>query len=486
MDLVGQLYDSGIVTILEQAKEQKYLKNVSKVSITVEELSEGAWTIATGECLTKPIENYQQNSGIVFSCRLTPAGDSLDIDELKVIDTSRSGGVFVTVYGDAAGNAKMMVYESDDGTRQEVYMISDTEEIGISYFPDGSYRYGHNDGLVNQGYWIYPDGSRSTYVEYRELVDGLTQPVWYQETHSDGSAEEYFYENSEFARTIFTDADGSTWEAFYENGTIVSEVWKDADGNILDEFGDTGATGATGASSGTNPDGSTFEQTLYPSGSMKTYDITWPDGDFQKLTYYENGNTATVISFEDGRYQEYYYDENGLLTSAFSRDPDGTEHESVYENGTLKASLTTFPNGDYEHCTNYENGSWKSCISFREGVYEEVYYDIAGRLTSSFRRDPDGREFESIYENGVSKSDFVTWPNGNYEQYTYHENGSVYSYIAFRDGTYVENYHDENGHLTSVFQRDPDGTEYDWDYENGKPVGYTVTYPDGSTEYFES
>lgn len=343
LDLVGQLYERGIVTILEEAKEQKYLKDVSKVTITAEELSDGAWTIITGELLTKPIEDYQQHSGIVFSCRLTPAGESLDIDELKVIETSRNGDVFVTVYGDAAGNAQMMIYESDDGTRQEVYMISDTEEIGIHYYPDGSYRYGHNDGLVDQGYWIYPDGSGFTYVGYMELVDGLLQTVWYQRIYFDGSAEEYFYEDSEFARTIFTDADGTTWEAFYENGTIVSEVWKDADGNILEE------SGGNGDSAGSNSDGSTFEQTFYPNGNLKTYNTTWPNGDYSKQNYYENGNVETYTESREGRYVEGYYDENGLMVSLFQREPDGTEYDWDYENGEAVGYTVTYPDGSSEY-----------------------------------------------------------------------------------------------------------------------------------------
>ena len=543
MDLVGQPYESGIVSILEEAKEQEYLKDLSKVSVTVEELSDGAWTLITEETLTQPIEDYQQNSGVIFSCRLTPAGESLDIEELTVLETARTEGIFVTVYGDAAGNDKLHIYENDDGTRTEGYFISDTEEIWINYYSDGSYQYSYNEGLVSQGYGEYPDGRRYTFVEYRVLVDGLTQPVWYEKTYSDGSAEEYFYENSEWIRTAFTNADGSTWETFYENGTMVSEVWKNADGSTQETFYENGKpvrdviTTADGLTQETlyengqpvrmvitTADGSTQEM-FYENGQPVLNEGTTADGGTFEQTFYPNGNLKTYTESREGTYVEQHYDENGLMISLFQRDPDGTEYDWDYENGeavgytvtypdgstqimsfgdgsaagtnpdgstyelthypngNLKTNTTTWPNGDYSKQTYYENGNWETTIEFREGSYTETYYDENGMLTSSFRREPDGTEYEYGYQNGSLKTSIITWSNGDYEHYTYYENGVFATQIGQSDGNYFENHYDENGRITSSFERHSDGAEYDWDYENGEAVGYTVTYPDGSSEY---
>lgn len=389
MELVGQSYDSGIATILEEAKEQEYLKDLSKVTIAVEELSEGAWTIATEEQLKKPVEDYQQNSGVIFSCRLNPAGESLDIDGLMVIDTSCTTGVSVTVYGDASGNAKMMVYENDDGTRTENYIISDTEEIWINYYPDGSYQYSYCDGLVTQGYLEYPDGSGFTFVEYRELTDGLTQPIWYQKSYFDGSAEEYFYENSEWVRIVYTNADGSTQEEFYENGECVRTVYTDANGTVTGE-----SSNADGIATGTNSDGSTYEITEYPNGNIKTSNTTWPNGDYWNQTYYENGNLETDIQLCEGRYVEQRYDETGLLKFYCQRDPDGVESKYDYENGKAVSYTATYPDGDYESHTYYESGVIAIQIGQIDGNYFENYYDEKGNLTKMIRLDENGNKVE--------------------------------------------------------------------------------------------
>lgn len=709
LDLVGKLYESGIVTILEEAKEQKYLKNVSKVTIAVEELSDGAWTIATEECLTKPIEDYQQDSGIIFSCRIKPAGESLNIDELKAIDTSRSGEVSVTVYGDAAGNAKMMVYESDDGTRQEGYLISDTEEIWNSYYPDGSYQYSHYKGLVYQGYWICPDGTGFTYSEYMELADGLMQPVWYQEIYFDGSAKEYFYEDSEFVRTIFTDADGSVREAFYENGTIVSEVWKDADGNILDEFGGRQPGNPTSGQypeptrpAGAEPievDGAALcvtvtmnakfelyldlfneildgkaqneaaqnlladlqivgkpysegitlilseaqqqgflqnraklsigtkelveggwnhrsEATLldpieaYKSSSGLAlscefypaekpldeityvhtnkrdgyreeicYDVTdrhiltrryFDDGSYwetdwvHKTSYYWNAdgsyayedwadgfsNSYTIhpdgtvdremrtvddlgnrtdwelFLYADGSSWENFYDKRGNLTKSISTYADGSSSESFYENAEMVRSFHEYPDGSsveyfYENGVSvcavkrntdgtsseeqyyYKNGELVRLLAtFSDGTTRETFYENgqpvrmvytspdgstweeSGGNGDSAGTNPDGSTFEqTLYPSGSQKTYDITWPNGDYQKQTYYENGNLETHIEFRDGRYVESRYDENGMLTASSQRNPDGAEYSCEYRNGILVKQTETYPNGDYQY---
>ena len=531
INVVGQPYEDGIVAILDQAKEEDYLKKDITVNISVEEIADGGQSVVTKEILNKPITDYQQTSGVSFKCQVKTSGGAFNPNSLILAsETDMGDGQLLQEYVDSSGVVRKHVQLYPDGTVVTQYFPKGlTDPLKMTYtctkeFPDGTYEYFTEDVGKTNGYIVYPNGSRQTYIihqkptagdwlsiySYYAYSDGSTSESFYDgkgnwyysiSTYPDGrrtesspngsityhpdgttTQDQYIYENDQLVGKIeiqpdgskivteysyendmlvwskATYDDGSTWETFYENNEIVRQVQTLANGAVY-EF--------TNENQYFTPPGGSLEVTRYPNGKDKTVNTTWPNGDYSYFTYRENGNLLSVIkSFTiDGIsiYEELNYDENGVLTSHFQREQDGRESTWYYEGEKMIASVSKDLEGSTVRTTYYDNG-WKETEEWNmaDGEYRKYTYDPSGVTTSYFQRDPDGLEYSmTFHDNGAVKESEITWTDGGYERSGY----------------------DRSGNQVSRYRREADGTEYVYDYKNGVEVGFTVTYPDGRSEY---
>lgn len=460
LDLVGQFYDLGIKQILTEAENQGFLKQGAEVTFSVQESAPGAVTMATLDILTIPVKNYREDLRVDLEYEYGVNNIVIDFDKLKVDRTESNSGPYwfdnytVTVYKDILGNHRMSDFVYEDGTHQVIY-FDDEERIVTIRYADGSFRYEHWAGDNCTGYSLDTEGKRSTFMtvgnwELFIEYDGTTTETFYEgaqanrhrvrsvTTYLDGSTRECLYENENVVKDIYVEADGSSYGSsyYYENGDLVREITRHSDGTT-DET-----------------------QFFYENGEMARLLVTHSDGTTQERFYENEQIVRAVTTTVDGTTWEDFY-EDGQHVRAVIVNADGSTQEQFYENEQLVRTVFT----------NADGSTW-----------EESYGDGLSTGTNS-----DGSTFEQThYPNGYIKTYDITWPNGDYSKQTYYENGNVETYIEFREGRYVEGYYDKNGLMVSLFQREPNGTEYDWDYENGEAVGYTVTYPDGATEYFKS
>ena len=531
VDIVGQPYEDAIVAILDQAKEEDYLKKDITVNVSVEEIADGGQSVVTKEILNKPITQYQQTSGVSFKCQVKTSGDAFNPNSLTLAsETDMGDGQLLQEYVDSSGVERKHVQLYPDGTVVTQYFPKGlTDPLKMTYtctkeFPDGTYEYFTEDVGKTNGYIVYPNGSRQTYIihqkptagdwlsiySYYAYSDGSTSESFYDgkgnwyysiSTYPDGSRTEsspngaiiyhpdgtttqdqYIYENDQLVGEIeiqpdgskivteysyendmlvwrkATYEDGSTWETFYENNEIVRQVQTLANGAVY-EF--------TNENQYFTPPGGSLEVTRYPNGKDKTVNTTWANGDYSYFTYRENGNLLSVIkSFTiDGIsiYEELNYDENGVLTSHFQREQDGRESTMYYEGEKMTLSVSKDLDGSTVRTTYYDNG-WKETEEWNmaDGGYQKTTYDRNGERTSYFQRNSDGTECRDTYHNnGVLKESKTTWTDGSYQRSEY----------------------DRSGNQVSCYRREADGTEYVYDYKNGVEVGFTVTYPDGTSKY---
>ena len=239
----------------------------------------------------------------------------------------------------------------------------------------------------------------------------------------------------------------------------------------------------------------------------------YPDG--TRLTYVHAFNgvdgmtTYSYMSYPDGTISETVYDRDGYVVQSITAYPDGTKHELFLENEQPVRSITYHPDGTMSETQYlYENGVEVGYITVNpDGTTSERHYGTEdGQNNHEYIVNEDGSTYELFYESGVlvhtvetmtdgtvydthyypngQMSVFeVSHPNGNHATTTYYENGNVAHIISYMENYFFEREIDESERIIYEFERREDGSEYLWNYENGSAKGYTVTYPDGTTEY---
>lgn len=246
-------YRNAVEIILEEAIKQEVLQRLMVINLAAYEVGDGAWTIAGHTILTWPIEHYQESCGLLFSCKLTPAGDFMDPNRYMDTFTLDEGDYTITrCYNRNWQDMDYRIY--DNGDYSEWYYLSMDEAASSSYFADGSFGFWHQSPVMYQSYTLYPDGS----VAF---------------------VQEHFDENG--IRTHYTSL------TYFENGIIATSV-------------------------GENPDGSTYEELYYENGVIRFTAQTHTDGTYSEYEYYETGVIKhSLARHADGTATEEYYDENG-------------------------------------------------------------------------------------------------------------------------------------------------------------------------------
>lgn len=450
VDLVGQSYKSGITTILEKAKAKGFLKDATKMTLIPKELASGGVKIHTGDMLIQPIWAYQQSSGVNFSVNIETTGEMLDPNQLELRATHRNGTETREDYAYKSGKIKKQVYIYADGLVRTQYHPNGPQNppnmVSITEFPDGQIEYYTEKNGTMSGYTQYPDGGRGTFLHIFKPGPGEWANVYSRETSPDGTLTERFYKNGQLDSALSVAPDGTKTESFFENEMVVRSVTYYPDGRVHEQLWENGEPVGGGAtegienlpSQGTTSDGGTYELTYYPDGTVKTQHTTWPNGNYSYVAYYQNGNPSHSETMWDGVYEEIFYDEKGDRISLFQRDQAGFEYNYQYEDGRCVVEVMKFPSGDVQRYDYSADGS----------------YILSG-----------------------------TSPNGDYSTHYYDAKHNCISASGLRDGIYWEQSFDENGQTISEHQRHPDGTEYQYDYKDGVLIGFTVTHPDGTSEY---
>ena len=367
LDLVGEPYSSGIVTILEEARKQEFLTNNTKVSISTREETEDAWTPASQILLADPVEDFQKDSGLRFICEVYPSGAVIDLNKLQLQDTEETDEYVREIYGDYSGLGRMAKYFYYDGSYAEEFYPDGYNIISIVYSANGSYTYLEIKDNIANSYTVYPDGSQ--YIHNYQL-DGEGNKLWEQYTGSDGLIYEgyYFYEGDRLIRTVTVDPYGNEFETKYLE-----------DGTVQDYMGNIEIQNPDGTTTIRHADGSTTLITYNDEGLAVTQNRIYPNGDFVNTTYGENGYISSIVSQTEGTCIVSEFGEYGQMLRDLVHRADGSTVEVIfYENGNPKTSKTNYPNGDYEYSVFYESGALKELISQIGGVYLEERFDESG------------------------------------------------------------------------------------------------------------
>ena len=277
-------YRNAVEIILEEAIKQEVLQRLMVINLAAYEVGDGAWTIAGHTILTWPIEHYQESCGLLFSCKLTPAGDCMDPNRYMDTFTLDEGDYTVTrCYNRNWQDMDYRIY--DNGDYSEWYYLSMDECASSSYFADGSFGFWHQSPVMQQSYTLYPDGSVAFVQEHYDENGNLTH---YTSLTQDGYYSEDYYQDGIWIRSIYIDPNGLSYDqTYFENGIIATSV-------------------------GENPDGSTYEELYYENGVIRFNSQTNADGTYSEYEYYETGAIKhSLTRHADGTTTEEYYDENG-------------------------------------------------------------------------------------------------------------------------------------------------------------------------------
>lgn len=311
INAAGVSYRSAVEAILQEAQDQELLTHGTKITLTAKAVGTDSWTVASHNILTWPVENYQKNSALNFTCELIPAGKYFDSASYTDTFTRKRDDHYEVVCYAPNGAHQMTYSVFEDGTYWEDYYLSRDESIGCGYNADGSFFFSNYDNKGNGfTYTLHPDGSCEG---QSYLYDAAGNLIMYASTDLDGSSNEIYYENGVTVRNIVTDPDGNVSESTYTpDGTPLTCTF-------------------------TGPSGVRNEQTYFPNGSLERIKSVDANGDSSEMIYFENGNPATAINeYADGSYSEVENYENGMMRRYFWRSADGTETEEFYdENGNL-------------------------------------------------------------------------------------------------------------------------------------------------------
>lgn len=374
VDVVGQQYRTGIKSLLDEARAQNFLKTAGKVNISAREQYSGAWKIASNDMLLNPVEDYQKSSGMIFSCKVTPAGAVPDLSRLtKNID--RYDDYIVYYYTDGQNNVVYQEAVYNDGTVTYGYFRGTQEHTFITYTPNGIVTYDHKKGNIGTGYTVFPDGTREENICYYD-------------------------DHNLMLKSVLKKADGSTTESFYENGLPVRQLQTPSDGAAFE-----------------------VNYTYHSNGNWATMEIINPDGVHELTTFREDGTQESYVAQGDGVYSEIICNEDGSIKEIYNRGPDGTEIHETYQNGIPQKETRTYPNGDYENLTFHSNGMQASYISQMDGVYIECRYDVDGLIIYQLERLADGTEIQMEFISGEPVSSTIRYPDGRVETETFDKNG---------------------------------------------------------------
>lgn len=322
--------------------------------------------------------------GVLYAYRVGPGGQFYTQASPVFVDEYESFPPYVpsdTTPSEESIPSDMVPPEtapSDGSTYEATYYSNGNMESEKTTWPNGDYVYAT----------YYEDGTAASYIEQtgddyiEEHYDGDGNPVsaYYQFASGDVLSETY-YSNGNLKTEDYISASGDDYhETYYASGILATSKRHSGDYYIEESFDENG----TPVSSFERfSDGGEKTVIYYSNGEMKSSDVIWPNGEYIKERYYEDGTLCFGSQNMDGCLSEDQYDENGVRISSYFRNASGYEQtETYYSNGSKKSLEMIMENGDYEYITYYENGQVSYHLQKQDGQSWEYYYDEDGNRIS--------------------------------------------------------------------------------------------------------
>ena len=254
------------------------------------------------------------------------------------------------------GNQKTVsVIESNGDYQNEEYYESGSMKRIVSQF-GGDYSESDfaENGELLYGKYRYADG---TYGE--EFYDGNGNRTGYNKYQPNGDYEIWEFYSNDNTKTVEFLADGNYSKTTYnEDGTMASSLSKNSDGTQTES-----------------------EYTWYESGNLKRL-VSQNNGDYSETDYAENGNILYgTYRNADGTYGEAFYDDSGNCTGYNKYQPNGDyEIVELYANGNFKTQ--EYSSGGFHAIGKYnEDSSLQYHYDSDEGGRE--FFFSGGKLTKA-------------------------------------------------------------------------------------------------------
>lgn len=291
--LENRYYLLAMKEVLQAANEQNLLKNDTRMTLKAESHDASVWTVRTKELLSRPVEYFQEASGIVFSCSVqlpAAAPKPLDLSIYKKITITREDSK-AEFYQDPQGEYVWYTEAYNDGMIVEHLYRAPGDFYGvITQYSDGSYE--HTMDTVSSQVWV------------REAPEGTMNPGYAcgkttsRTVRMDGQSIQVPTASYNY------DADGSYYETIYdENGRPSLSIRSFPDGRK--ETSTYHSNGVIAMYEATAAEGRTMDVPFLNMYEEKTY-----PAEYHKVTYDENGNERQVLVKNGDAYAELSIEEN--------------------------------------------------------------------------------------------------------------------------------------------------------------------------------
>ena len=366
-------------------------------------------------------------------------------------------------------------------TEKSVTYFDNTEiKMSEGYLTDGQ----------QHGKWIYYYKNGKVYREaefYMGVINGRVTYYWENgKIQSDGyiynnklngSYKEY-YEDGTLAKEgkYFDNKKDSVWQTFNIVGRLkLRENCEKGLCKVIEAFDNSGSQmvkDGFGKFKDYFPDGKTVREEGNYKNGLK--DSLW-------ITYFENKNTASKITYKDGiptgRIFTFY--ESGAKKS--EEHAENGEYLLWYENGKLKTKGLVKNSLREDKWSSFnQNGDLLSEINYQNG--EKNGHAIWYRLDTSNKKKPVMlKDYEGDFKNGVQTGHWIYYQadgtKGNEGEYVdgkmsglwtwYYEGGKVWKKGIYKNG-------EKNGEYTVYFENG--NVYYTGNFVNGKEEGFWKRY----------
>ena len=299
LDVAGQPYAEAITTILDTAYTDGYLTDGAQISVEVES---SLTTDANLAFINSPITTFELEKGIATDIAVNLSTDSEPESGSVVIDGRTYRVSTSPLYdGETEEQIGTITYcvtkrltEEDDTTVFSKKLIEryDNGDVTIRYF--------HNDVIL------------------RVLT-----------TYADGSVYDVSYFNNDSQSSYYVSSPNGdyTYLSFAEDGTVL-KLETVEDGIYTSEQPQEDGTTHTYL---VYPDGKHIENIFNTNGTMIKYIENYPNGDYNIITYYDNGAMQYDEAFLAGAhiFAEYYA--SGTIKNSKRIEADGSWQEFAFD-----------------------------------------------------------------------------------------------------------------------------------------------------------
>lgn len=328
LDVTGQPYADGMVTLLNAAYDQGYLKDGGKITIGFEIVNGEAVDFAA---IAAPIDQIQRDNGITVEMSATLLGVELPTENQET---------------DVINGQKVYIYRipvtGNNGQQVGVRTVYASKQPG--FFEDPM------DHAVKSIY----QGNNGEYIETYYENGAVSQ---FTSTMADGTIENatYYSNGNQKNRSIIYPNGDYSNDEWYENGKMKRMV-SQLDGYFKEVVNTE--EGVTTYLKFQDPDGTHGEEFCDEDGNRTGYSRYKPNGNYEIKGFYSDGKIKTEEYLFDGVYGKHAYREDGTRISSESKGPDGSLCKYTYH---ANGNMASYEDG-FTSQTFYENGQVKKIV----------------------------------------------------------------------------------------------------------------------------